>query len=66
MSIQVDCPNGHSLSVKDKFAGKSGLCPRCKARIQVPHVLTADDVLDMVGDWQEPEPIPHREVRTTR
>jgi len=36
MAIQVKCPNGHVLKVKDKYAGKSGLCPRCHARIDVP------------------------------
>jgi len=36
MSITIVCPNGHKLKVKDKYAGKSGLCPTCKARIKVP------------------------------
>jgi anti-anti-sigma factor len=36
MSIEVKCPNGHSMRVKNEFAGKSGLCPYCQARIVVP------------------------------
>ncbi len=41
MPIQVVCPGCHArFKVSDKFAGKKGPCPKCKAVIQVP---TADD-----------------------
>ncbi|TWT77669.1 hypothetical protein Pla123a_14650 [Posidoniimonas polymericola] len=39
MGIQVHCPNGHSFKVKDKYAGKKGLCPKCVGQqvvVQVP------------------------------
>ncbi len=37
MSILVVCPGCHkSFRVSDKFAGKSGACPKCKAKIDVP------------------------------
>ncbi|MGD0898133.1 MAG: hypothetical protein ABR915_09885 [Thermoguttaceae bacterium] len=36
MPIRVVCPNGHALQVKSEWAGKSGLCPVCKVRIQIP------------------------------
>jgi len=36
MSIRVVCPNGHTLKVRESFAGKVGLCPTCKARVEVP------------------------------
>ncbi len=37
MSIQVICPSCHSrFKVSDKFAGKSGACPKCKGKIDVP------------------------------
>lgn len=36
MSIRVVCPNGHVLKVKESLAGKTGLCPHCKARVEVP------------------------------
>jgi hypothetical protein len=37
MSIPVVCPGCHkAFRVSDKFAGKSGPCPNCKATIQVP------------------------------
>ena len=37
MSILVVCPGCHkSFKVSDKFAGKSGGCPKCKATIKVP------------------------------
>ena len=53
MSITVVCPNGHSLNVKDCCAGKTGLCPVCKAQIEVPrpsnHGLSDDDILGILG-----------------
>lgn len=52
MSIQFACPNGHLLRVKDSFAGKKGLCPACKAPIQVPKPATdelEDEVLQIIG-----------------
>jgi serine/threonine-protein kinase len=36
MSIKVSCLNGHSLKIKSKYAGKLGLCPICKARVEMP------------------------------
>ncbi len=39
MSIQVVCPSCQTrFKVSDKFAGKSGACPKCKGKIQVPDV----------------------------
>lgn len=53
MSIRVACPNGHILNVKDSLAGKIGLCPTCKARVQVPSVsggqLSEDAILNILG-----------------
>jgi hypothetical protein len=49
MGIQVECPNGHFFKVKDKYAGKKGLCPHCEGQVivQVPDMLStpASDVL---------------------
>ena len=56
MSIQVTCPNGHQLRVKDRFAGKTGRCPHCKAQVEVPNQLTDDFILDMVGAYEPPPP----------
>jgi len=36
MAIEVVCPNGHVLRVKDKHAGSMGLCPKCQTRVMVP------------------------------
>lgn len=36
MLIEVRCPNGHLLHVKEKHAGKIGACPRCSAPVRVP------------------------------
>jgi len=42
MGIQVKCPKGHVFKVKDKYAGKKGLCPKCTDQtvVQVPDLLT--------------------------
>lgn len=53
MSIQVVCPNGHLLKAKDSLAGKSGLCPVCKAPVKVPHrekiEVSEDSILDILA-----------------
>lgn len=53
MSIQVVCPNGHVLRVKDCCAGQTGLCPTCKAPIKVPvpadHELSEDAIMGILG-----------------
>ncbi|MBN2022284.1 MAG: hypothetical protein JW809_05775 [Pirellulales bacterium] len=37
MPIQVICPGCHArFQVSDKFAGRTGACPKCKAMIRVP------------------------------
>lgn len=42
MPIQVTCPGCKAtFSVSEKFAGKQGPCPKCKAPIQVPKVAAA-------------------------
>ena len=42
MGIQVECPNGHVFKVKEKYAGKKGICPLCpgKVSVQVPDTLS--------------------------
>lgn len=35
MSIRVQCPDGHVFRVKDKYAGKKGLCPHCAGEVVV-------------------------------
>lgn len=60
MSIQVSCPNGHVLRVKDSFAGKSGYCPHCRAKVHVPasRGFSEDDVISVLGP---PPPMPTEE-----
>ena len=36
MAIRVVCPNGHLLKVKDRYAGRDGRCPICRAPIKIP------------------------------
>ncbi len=57
MSIEVSCPNGHVLRVKDSFAGKSGYCPHCRAKVHVPQPIgfSEDDVISVLGP---PPPVP--------
>ncbi|MBL9163191.1 MAG: hypothetical protein JNL18_10690 [Planctomycetaceae bacterium] len=44
MGIPVHCPNGHHFSVKDKYAGKKGICPYCEGQVvvRVPNVLAPE------------------------
>lgn len=61
MSIHVNCPNGHALKVKPEYAGRTGICPKCGAKVYVPEpkpvAISDDDVLDLLG------PAPQREAR---
>jgi len=57
MSIRVNCPNGHPLRVNDTLAGKTGLCPVCKALVKVPEPLQSseiseDEILNFLGPHQ--------------
>src|SRR5437763_17163113 len=37
MAIDVTCPSCHTrFQVSEKFAGKSGPCPKCKTTIKIP------------------------------
>lgn len=62
MSIRVVCPNKHSLKVPDSFAGKTGLCPVCKARVKVPRPgnlqLSEDAILGILGPHEASEDVP--------
>ena len=46
MGISVKCPNGHEFKVKDKYAGKKGLCPYCKGQVavRVPDAVSSDNL----------------------
>ena len=45
MGIRVECPHGHIFKVKDKYAGRKGLCPKCEGQVvvQVPDALTSEE-----------------------
>ena len=53
MSIRVVCPNGHALQVKSELAGKTGLCPVCKAHVQIPtaepQAFSEDSIMGLLG-----------------
>ena len=46
MGIAVTCPNGHEFKVKDKYAGKKGLCPYCKGQVavRVPDAVSSEQL----------------------
>jgi hypothetical protein len=56
MSIEVRCPSGHKLKVKDSMAGVTGRCPICKAVVIVPipeppsALLSEDAIMDILGN----------------
>lgn len=51
MPIDVVCRNGHQLKLKEKYAGKKGLCPRCGVAIDVPTLpaLSEDALVDLLA-----------------
>ncbi|MBX3424877.1 MAG: hypothetical protein KF688_04280 [Pirellulales bacterium] len=47
MGIPVKCPNGHEFNVKEKYAGKKGICPFCKGKnviVRVPDSLSSKEI----------------------
>jgi hypothetical protein len=40
MGIRFNCPNGHKLNVKEHLAGRTGICPSCGAKTQIPRRST--------------------------
>jgi hypothetical protein len=50
MGIRVECPHGHVFKVKDKYAGKKGLCPHCEKQVivLVPDLTTAHEASDVL------------------
>lgn len=48
MSIQFNCPSGHTLRVKDKYAGKTGVCPYCHTKVVVPK-LSEEAILSFLS-----------------
>jgi anti-anti-sigma factor len=77
MSIKVTCPNGHTMQVRSEFAGKSGLCPQCKVRVNVPKLepaaVSEDELLEVLGPPRavhvmrvEDEPREHRPAATIK
>jgi len=62
MAIRVVCSKGHVLNVKDHLAGKTGLCPSCQARVEVPMPhegeFSEDSILSLLGP-HEGVPAPH-------
>jgi hypothetical protein len=59
MGIRVECPHGHIFKVKDKYAGKKGLCPHCDGQVivHVPDTLSGD-----MGDVLQKEAIQRRQA----
>lgn len=60
MGIQVHCPNGHTFKVKDKYAGKKGLCPHCEGQV----IVVVPDALSLLDESDElqKDAIRHRQA----
>ncbi len=46
MGIQVKCPHGHVFKVKDKYAGKRGLCPHCQEQV----IVDVPEIAQVLGE----------------
>jgi hypothetical protein len=66
--IQVECSGcGAKLKVKDALAGRSGKCPKCGGKVQIPSPAMAEasaddsiavrDLSGFVGDIVDPDPV---------
>lgn len=58
MYIEVFCPHGHRLKVREEYAGRTGSCPVCGAKVKVPEkkqTLSDDDILKLLGDTPPPK-----------
>ncbi|MBI2825575.1 MAG: hypothetical protein HYX69_12905 [Planctomycetia bacterium] len=63
MSISFRCPNGHLLKVKDKYAGQTGLCPHCQARVLVPRLPENEKMSEeAIADFIGPPPVDDEEM----
>ncbi|MEQ8210115.1 MAG: hypothetical protein RH917_09810 [Lacipirellulaceae bacterium] len=51
MGIAIKCPHGHKFKVKDKYAGKKGLCPYCKGQVfvRVPTLEEAESLEERIS-----------------
>ncbi|TWT87381.1 hypothetical protein Mal64_29200 [Pseudobythopirellula maris] len=65
MGIQVHCPHGHVFKVKNKYAGKKGLCPRCEGQVvvQVPDVMHSNEAERALKQARADEIRAHHPVR---
>ena len=54
------CPNGHTFKVKDKYAGKKGLCPHCEGQV----IVVVPDALSLLDETDElqKDAIRHRQA----
>ncbi len=55
MAIRIVFPNGHALKVDESSAGKSGVCPVCKAPVRVPPKKPVAISEDSLMDFLEPK-----------
>lgn len=56
--IRFNCPNCRKqISTNDTTAGKRGKCPGCGAAVKVPALVSDDDVLSALGNYEPPKPI---------
>lgn len=61
MPITVTCPGGHVLHVEDKYAGRSGKCPKCHSVVHVPRTESHPEyeILELARPAAEgPAPVP--------
>lgn len=55
--IEVMCPHGHRLKVREEYGGRTGACPVCGARVKVPErkqSLSDDEILKLLGEAPPP------------
>lgn len=58
MALEVVCPQGHRLKLREQFAGRRVKCPRCGE----PFLAQPAEEAEVIDDWEETkvEPAPRR------
>ena len=55
MQIKFFCPNGHKLKAEPKLGGKSGICPKCDVKVEIPEPIekriSDSSIVAALGDY---------------
>src|ERR1700722_16848654 len=62
-TVEVTCPCGKALSLRDELAGKRGRCPKVREPLRVPTLESLAAEAPQETDAPEDEPVPDRKKK---